>query len=195
VVWVSLAGDGTLQTFMHGIGGQTPQLDVAVNLLHRFHDEGRDVVAISLSIGGNDLLALRNMGCQGAGQPTCVNLFSKLMDSYLTDMRSVYARLNAANDPATPVFQNTIYDAQDCGGPGSDITTSALAVQILSQRMFITAKSGGAFSVDFYPAFKGHACDYVSGVDPTYKGYDAIYDLDRAAYDALPSQYVSPWKR
>ncbi len=172
VVWISLAGDGTLQDFTHGIGGQTPQLDAALALIQKLKAEGHDVVAISLSIGGNDLLALRTqMGCQGGGQASCVDAFSKLVLSYITDMQGVYTRLNAAKDPATPVFQNTIYDAQDCGGPGSEITTSAVAVKVFNQSIVAAAKSGGATLVDFYPSFKSHACEYVSGVDPTYSGY------------------------
>ena len=196
VVWISLAGDGTLQDFMHGIGGQTPQLDAAIALLQKLKAEGHDVVAISLSIGGNDLLALRTqMGCQGGGQAGCVDAFSRLVLSYIIDMQGVYARLNAAKDPATPVFQNTIYDAQDCGGPGSEITTSAVAVKVFNQSIVAAAKSGGATLVDFYPSFKGRACEYVSGVDPTYAGYDVILGLDEAAYDGLPAKNIDPWKR
>jgi hypothetical protein len=196
VVWISLAGDGTLQDFIHGIGGQTPQLDAAIALLQKLKGEGHDVVAISLSIGGNDLLALRTqMGCQGGGQAGCVDAFSRLVLSYIIDLPGVYARLNAAKDTATPVFQNTIYDAQDCGGPGSEITTSAVAVKVFNQSIVAAAKSGGATLVDFYPSFKGHACEYVSAVDPTYSGYDVILGLDKAAYDALPAKNIDPWKR
>ena len=56
VVWVSLAGNGTLQDFLHT--GSPTQLERAEELLASWHSEGRDVVAITLSIGGNDLLEL-----------------------------------------------------------------------------------------------------------------------------------------
>ncbi len=55
--------------------------------------------------------------------------------------------------------------------------------------------SGGAFPIDFQTAFKGHACEYISQVDPTYFGYDAILDLHIEAYEALPAEYVDPWAR
>jgi lysophospholipase L1-like esterase len=195
VVWISLAGNGTLQTFLHGIAGQTPQLDNAVSLLTRLRDEGHDVVLISLSIGGNDLLALRDMGCRGGGQPQCLTAFSDLMNSYNADMQTVYSKLNEAKDPATPIFQNTIYDALDCGQEDAEITASAVSVKTYNQRMDGAARVGGAFLVDFYEPFKGRACEYISGVDPTYRGYDVILDLDKAMYDALPAEYVDPWRR
>ena len=46
--------------------------------------------------------------------------------------------------------------------------------------------------MDFYPSFKGQACKYVSGVDPTYSGYDVILGLDEAAYGALSAEFVDP---
>jgi hypothetical protein len=194
LVWVSLAGDGTLQTFLHGIAGDTPQLDNAVSLLTRLREEGHDVVLISLSIGGNDLLALRDMGCTGGGSAECLTAFSNLMNSYTTDMQTVYSKLNGAKDPATPVFQNTIYDAQNCGQENAEITASAVAVKTYNQRMEGAARVGGAFVVDFYEPFLGRACELISGVDPTYRGYDVILELDEATYETLPSLYIEPWR-
>ncbi len=195
VIWVSLAGNGTLQTFLHGIEGATPQLDNAVSVLNQLQADGHDVVLISLSIGGNDLLVLRDQGCTGGGNPDCLAAFSDLMNNYTTDMQTVYAKLNAAKDPATPIFQNTLYDAQNCGQDNAEITTSAVAIKTYNQRMEGATRVGGGFLVDFYEPFKGRACELISGVDPTYRGYDVILELDEAMYETLPSEYVDPWRR
>jgi len=53
VEWVTLAGNDTTNDFVGS------QLDLAVAALERYRREGRPVVAITLSIGGNDLLALK----------------------------------------------------------------------------------------------------------------------------------------
>ncbi len=196
VVWVSLAGNDTLVEFINGVAGQTPQLDRAVELLDQFKGEGRDVVAITLSIGGNDLLALRaEMGCTGGGEPKCVQAFQHLLERYPEQMQLVYSRLNAAKDAATPILQNNYYDAMDCGRPGDEISTSAIAVQVFNGSIDGVVRRYGAFLRDFFTAFKSKACEYISGVDPTYAGYDAIFQVDSRLYESLPPGYVEPFVR
>jgi lysophospholipase L1-like esterase len=198
VVWVSLAGNGTLRGFLNGELGGRPQLDAAEEAIERFREEGHDVVLISLSTGGNDLLALRGgmadgMPCVGGARPECVARFEDLLAGFPGDMYEVYSRLNAAKDDATPVFTNNYYDVTHCGQPGADITITAVTMDIFNQYVDSATVSGGAFPIDFETAFKRHACEYISGVDPTYLGYDAILGLDIEAYEALPAEYVEPW--
>ncbi len=196
VVWVSLAGNGTLRSFLNGGIGNRPQLDVAEETIERLREEGHDIVAITLSIGGNDVLELRTVqGCTGGSRPECVGLFQDLVESYAGDMYEVYERLRAAKDPATPVLQNNYYDAMDCSQPGADITTSAVVMGVFNSAVYSATMIGGGFPVDFETAFKGHACEYISGVDPTYPGYDVILDLHIGAYEALPEEYVERWER
>jgi hypothetical protein len=83
----------------------------------------------------------------------------------------------------------------DCGQPGADISSSALAMQIYNERVLSATLVGGGFLVDFWTPFDGRACEYISGVDPTYLGYDVILDQHIAAYEALPPEYVDPWVR
>ncbi|MEX0684337.1 MAG: SGNH/GDSL hydrolase family protein [Dehalococcoidia bacterium] len=197
VVWVSLAGNGTLRSFLKGEpGASRPQLDVAEEVIADLRAGGHDVVAITLSIGGNDFLELRtNLGCGGVPRPECQEAFTQILLDYPGKMQEVYARLNAAKDPATPVFQNNYYDALNCGLPGDDISVSAVSMSIFNETILAATLTGGAFPLDFETAFKGHACEYISGVDPTYAGYDVMLDLDIAAYEALPAAYVEPWER
>ncbi|MCH7809962.1 MAG: hypothetical protein IH863_05210 [Chloroflexi bacterium] len=198
VVWVSLAGNGTLDTFLNGSPDRRPQLDVAEETIQRIREEGHDVVAITLSIGGNDVLALRGAGPNGAAcaaRPECVGGFAEILQSFPGDMYEVYSRLNAVKDDATPIFTNNYYDVTHCGQPGADITTTAVGMDIFNQSVDSATASGGAFPIDFLTAFKGHACEYISEVDPTYLGYDAILDLHIEAYEALAAEYVEPWAR
>jgi hypothetical protein len=193
VVWVSLAGNGTLQDFLHT--GAPTQLERAEELLRAWRDEGRDVVLITLSVGGNDLLALRTEHGCGSGSTECQVLFQAMLDTYQQDMLGVYERLNAAKDPNTPVLQNDIYDAMNCGRPGDEISTSSVAVRVFNERVRAATIAGGSFFVDFYEPFRGRACELISGVDPTYAGYDLIYGVHVQAYESLPRQYVDPWRK
>ena len=200
VAWVSLADAGTLDTFLNGSPDRRPQLDIAEETIQQFREEGHDVVAITLSTGGNDVLALRGRfidgaPCVGGARPECVAGFADLLASFPGDMYEVYSRLNAAKDDATPIFTNNYYDVTHCGQPGADITITAVTMDIFNQFVDSATASSGAFPIDFLTTFKGHACEYISQVDPTYFGYDAILDLHIEAYEALPAEYVEPWVR
>ena len=83
----------------------------------------------------------------------------------------------------------------DCRLPGDDISTSAVGVQVFNSYIEGVVRGHGAYLRDFYTAFKDKACQYISGVDPTYAGYDAIYEVDRALYESLPPEYVQPFVR
>jgi len=198
VVWVSLADAGTLDSFLNGWSGQRSQLDVAEETIQRFREEGHDVVVITLSTGGNDVLDLRGRiidgaPCVGGARPECVAGFAELLQSFPGDMYEVYSRLNAAKDNATPIFTNNYYDVTHCGQPGADITITAVTMDIFNQKVDSATASGSAFPIDFQTAFKGHACEYLHDVDPTYLGYDVILALHVEAYESLPPEYVEPW--
>ena len=84
VVWVSLADAGTLDSFLNGWSGQRSQLDVAEETIQRFREEGHDVVVITLSTDGNDVLDLRGRiidgaPCVGGARPECVAGFAELL--------------------------------------------------------------------------------------------------------------------
>ncbi len=194
VVWVSLAWNDTLDQFVNGFDGQPPQLDRVVAALEQFRREGRDVVAITLSIGGNDLLALRTeMGCTGGGRYECTQAFEEVLERLRQQMETVFQQILKAKDPHTPIIQNNYYDALDCGRPGDAQSASALTVQVLNAEIEGLARTHGVFIADFYTPFGGHACEYISGVDPTYRGYDAILAAHKAAYESLPPEYVEPF--
>src|SRR2546422_82232 len=88
VDWVTLAGNDTTTEFIEGVGGVTPsQLDRALAAIEEYRREGRAIVAITLSIGGNDLLGLRAI-CRGRGgsSPECVSAFAGHACEYIRDV-------------------------------------------------------------------------------------------------------------
>src|SRR2546422_244302 len=88
VDWVTLAGNDTTTEFVEGVGGVTPsQLDRALAAIEEYRREGRAIVAITLSIGGNDLLGLRAI-CRGRGgsSPECVSAFAGHACEYIRDV-------------------------------------------------------------------------------------------------------------
>ena len=74
---MTLAGNDTTTQFIEGFGGtESPQLDRAVALLEEFAQQGRPVVAVTLSIGGNDLLEF-GQSCSPGGGPPCPDRYER----------------------------------------------------------------------------------------------------------------------
>ena len=188
VEWVTLAGNDTTSEF---IGSQ---LEVAVAALERYRREGRPVVAITLSIGGNDLLALKPI-CQGRGSPECIDKFAQILERYRQEIDLIYRRLEQVKDPQTPIFQLNVYDAYDCGRVADKVSASAVGVQLFNNGPAAAAERHGAKLIDVNAAFRGKACEYLIDVDPTYRGHAVIAELYRTAYEALPAESVEPFVR
>ncbi len=188
VEWVTLAGNDTTSEF---IGSQ---LELAVAALEQYRREGRPVVAITLSIGGNDLLALKPI-CQGRANPECIDKFAQILEGYRQEIDLIFRRLEEAKDPHTPIFQLNVYDAYDCGRVADKVSASAVGVQLFNNGPAAAAERHGAKLIDVNAAFRGKACEYLIDVDPTYRGHAVIAELYRTAYEALPAESVEPFVR
>ena len=186
VEWVSVAGNDTMSEF---IGSQ---LEVAVAILAQYRREGRPVVAITLSIGGNDLLELKPI-CQGRGSPECIDKFAQILERYRKDIDLVLRRLEEAKDPHTPLFLLNVYDAYDCGRVADKVSASAVGVSLFNNGPAAAGKLHGLQLIDVNSAFRGKACEYLIDVDPTYRGYAVIAQLYKTAYEALPAEFVEPY--
>jgi len=186
VEWVTLAGNDTTSEF---IGSQ---LELAVAALEQYRREGRPVVAITLSIGGNDLLALKPI-CQGRANPECLDKFAEILEGYHQQIDLIWRRLVEAKDPHTPTFQLNVYDAYDCGRVADKISASAVGVSIFNNGPAGAATKHAVHLIDINAAFRGKACEYLVDVDPTYQGYQVIAELYRTAYDSLPADAVEPF--
>jgi hypothetical protein len=195
VEWVTLAGNDTADEFVNGMGpGEAPQLERAVDLFQAYALEGRDVVAITLSIGGNDLIELQDL-CEGRGgsDSRCVNGFSEMMEQYRVQLFEIYGALNDVKQPLTPVMQLNVYDIDHCGQELADLTNSAVATQVINSAIDGISRVSGAFLVDGAAAFKGHACEYIREYDPTYEGYSVLAQLYAGVWESLPPQFREEW--
>ena len=189
VEWVTVAANDTADSFIKGAPGVRPQLLRATDALAAFRQQGRPVVAITMSIGGNDYV---EVGTRCANPP-CVQVFNEILGRMKPQLPIIYRAIKDAKDPATPLFLLTYYDASDCGQPGVENSPTDVGQRIWNAAIADAAKPFGFFLVDLYAPFKGKACEYIEGVDPTYEGYRVIADLYRAAYESLPASFVDPF--
>jgi hypothetical protein len=189
VEWVTLASIDTADEF---INGPKPQLDRAVAALEEWQREGRPVVAITLSIGGNDLVEVGHE-CEVPGGTSCLDLYLEAGTRYSEQLPLILRRLNEAKDPHTPLLLLTYYNGSDCGQPGVEISSDELSVQGWNQVIIGAARTGGAFLADVYTPFKGKACEYVQGDDPTYEGHAVIAQVYEGVYESLPPEFVEPF--
>ncbi len=191
VEWVTVAGNDTADTFIHGLNGGVPQMQRALDALAQFKREGRPVVAITMSIGGNDYVEV-GQRCADVTS-TCDQAFADVLARMKPELTAIYTAIDDAKDPSTPLLLATYYDASDCGQPGVDDSPTDVGQRVWNATIADAARPFGFFLVDLYTAFKGKACEYVEDVDPTYSGYAVIAQEYERAYEALPSRYVEPF--
>ncbi len=106
----------------------------------------------------------------------------------------IYSRLNEVKDSSAPILQLNVYNPSDCGQPGVEISSEELGVIIFNQWLDPNISLNGGFLVDIYTPFRGNACEYISGVDQTYTGYEVIAQKYRAVYESLPPEFVEPFE-
>jgi GDSL-like Lipase/Acylhydrolase family len=193
VQWVTLAhsdptiGLVTADLFVKGYQGHEPQLDRAVAALEAFRRDDRPVAAITLSIGGNDLVEVGNH-CQS---PPCLALYEQARSRMTAELDTIYGRINAAKDPATPLLVLTYYNASDCGQPGVDTSPTELGVRGWNDTIAAAATRNQAFLVDGYTPVRGRACQLVRGLDLNSEGQKLLARQYQDVYDGLPDSYVS----
>jgi hypothetical protein len=183
--WTTANGDYlTTETFI-GAAGSSSQLRLAESLLARFDDEGVPVAAITLAIGGNDLV---EVGRQCASPP-CNQLYADMRNGMIERLETIYARINEAKDDDTPLFVLLYYNASDCGQAGVESSPEELGVIGWNAAIRDVAERSGAFVVDAYTPFRGRACEYVSDFDMNEAGNRILAAEYERAYEALPGEY------
>lgn len=191
VEWITVAGNDTADTFIHGVNGAVPQMQRVRDALATFKRDGRPVVAITMSIGGNDYVEVGER-C-GGSSPSCPQVFDDVLARMKPELPVIYTAINQAKDEHTPLFLLTYYNASDCGQAGVEQSPTDVGQRVWNAAITDAAKPFGFFMVDLYAPFKGKACEYVEGVDPTYEGYIVIAQEYEKAYEALPRSYVDPF--
>ena len=190
VEWVTTADADTAHDFVNGAGGEKSQLERAVETMQRLRSEGRPIVAITMSIGGNDYV---EVGAR-CPSPPCMDVFLEILERMKGDLEQIYPAIVAAKPAETPLMVVTYYNASDCGQPGVETSPTELGQRTWNAMIADIAARNGAFIVDAYTPFKGRACELIEGVDPNYAGYQVLAEAYERAYEALPPEMVAPFE-
>jgi hypothetical protein len=183
--WTTADGDYlTTETFIGPPSGAS-QLRLAESLLQQFDEDGVRVAAITLSIGGNDLVEVGNQ----CPDPPCLELYTQVRDAMIERLDTIYARINEAKDDRTPLFVLLYYNAFDCGQSGVDSSTAELSVIGWNAAIREVAERHGAFLVDAYTPVRGKACDYVTNLDLNEEGNRVLAAEYRRVYESLPGDF------
>jgi lysophospholipase L1-like esterase len=139
---------------------------------------GNEVGAITLEIGGNDLLDLYEAlvvpgTCpsvtESLQKPECVNGLRSALDNFTPNFEHIVDALQA-QAPGVPIFVMTLYNPFS-GGNGNLDQIGALALEGQSDTPFPTglndsirdvAAAKGVHMVDWYPLFLGKQNEYIS---------------------------------
>lgn len=198
VEWLTLADNGTAESFIRGTKREAPQLDRAVALLESLRDRGEPVVAITICIGGNDFLFLvdpdTGLPCHEQLASGCSQPFRQTLEGYKGQLDQILSRLNEAKDPHTPLLLMNYYNTWDYGELTDEYISAESGLVLINQAIANAARKHGAFLVDIYPLFKGKAREYISNVDPTYEGHAVIAEAYREVYEGLPPEFVQPFE-
>jgi lysophospholipase L1-like esterase len=183
VVWVTTAsGYQTSSDFIEGQSAALePQLDRALRLIEQYRRERRNVVAITLSIGGNDLV---HVGEQCPGTQPCLDVYNAALDRLRTNLDTIYKRITEAKDPETPLLVVLYYNASDCGQAGVGSSPTELGVLGWNIAIREVATRHGATLVDLHTPFKGNACRYIVGLDSNEAGHAVIAEAYERSYEA-----------
>jgi hypothetical protein len=188
VEWVTVADNSTAREFIQGTTDTTPQLERAVQTMNELQAAGRPIVAITMSIGGNDYVEVG----ERCPSPPCTEIFLDILQRMKGDLARIYPAIVAAKPASTPLLVVLYYNASDCGQPGVDTSPTELGQRVWNASIDEIARAHGAFIVDAYTPFRGRACELIVGVDPNFAGYEVLADAYKRTYEQLPSELVEP---
>jgi lysophospholipase L1-like esterase len=187
-----------------GVAGYDSQELIEKGELERATDEIRsrnndgnsenDVRAITLEIGGNDLLDIffnyvlpgqcPNVA-EGLQKPECVALLRNALDRYEPNLDKILTTLQQAS-PDIEIFLMTLYNPFSGALPNLD-ELGELSLEGREDTPFPEglldivrrqAESHGAHLVEIYPLFEGKAHEYIAGdtIHPNDTGYRVMAD-------------------
>jgi lysophospholipase L1-like esterase len=157
-------------------------------------DEGNDVRAVTLEIGGNDLLDLFfdlvlpgrcPSVSEGLQTPECVQALEETLDAYEPNLDLILDRLREA-DPQLSIFLMTLYNPFSGGSAlldelgelsleGMPDTPFPEGLQDIIRRQ---AEANDVRLVEVYPLFEGKAREYIASdtIHPNDTGYRVMAD-------------------
>ena len=162
-----------------GIAGS--QFDRALQLIEQYQREKKRVAAITLSIGGNDLV---EMGKRCPAGATCLAEYNPALIRMKANLETIYSRIAEAKDAKTPLLVVLYYNASDCGQPGVEASPTELGVLGWNDAIREIAGRHGATLVDLHGPFKGKACTLISSLDANAAGHVVIDEAYKRSYEA-----------
>lgn len=166
--------DGILE--MLAVPGETATTFRDDGQLARFHDlidrlghGGNPIVAISVSLGGNDLLGVS--GSDANTRQSALDAFRDIYPAVLADIR-------ATAGPATPLVVTNYYDLS--AGDPSIAESDAWWVAQFNTVIADAASASSARVADVATAFTGHIADFTLepvDIHPTNAGHRTIANL------------------
>ena len=184
-IWQTLGSSyQTTDTFVYN-GGIEPELDSAIKLIGRYRDDGVPIAAITMSIGGNNLVEIG----RACALPPCADLFIAGLAHLRAQLDVIYSQIVAAKDEHTPLLVLLYYDSYEC----SNKPYSGLSVDAWNSVIAEVASRYGAYLVDARSLFRGH-CDWIdqNGLDASAKGHAAIAAEYERVYESLPAALRLP---
>jgi hypothetical protein len=181
VIWqTSGSGYHTTDTFLDD-GSPERQMEFALKLIEHYQGSGIPIAAITMSIGGNNLVEIG----RNCALPPCTDAFVAGLQHLREQLHVIYARIAEAKPLNTPLLVLLYYDADECADPSGGSVVDAWNAVIAE-----VATQYGAFLVDLRTLFKGH-CDWfdANGLDANAAGHAAIAAEYRRLYESLPARY------
>lgn len=170
---LELSGDHTVLLENVAVPGETAstfltngQLDAAIAAIETAATTGLPVVAISVTLGGNEMLRLRSVSILDREQG---------LEEFAADYRQALASLRLAAGPNVPIIATTYYDPT--GGDASVAQTDAWWLLQFNDVIRQAAGESGALVADIEPVFAGRINEYTYApfdVHPTNAGHVAI---------------------
>jgi lysophospholipase L1-like esterase len=174
-----------------------PLKQALAEIRHRLTDgiDGNEVGAITLEIGGNDLLDIYFAkvipgDCpsvvESLRRPDCVQALADALAAYAPNLELIIARLKEA-DPRIPIFLMTLYNPFSGGSQNLDELTE-LALEGMPDTPFskglhdiIRAQAdadAGIYLVDVHPLFANKENEYIASdfIHPNDAGYRVMAD-------------------
>jgi lysophospholipase L1-like esterase len=175
LVTLALPGE-TTQSFLQG-----DQLTRLRDELARLRSQQAEIRAVMLSLGGNDLLELRDVSPEERQLG---------LDRFRQEYPAALATLRALLGPDPPLVVTTVYDLSE-GNPTA-VRTDAWWVAEFNAVVRQAASQEGARVADLEAAFRGHVGEwtwYPADVHPTNAGHEQIA---RLVWRALGVDIVPP---